>query len=249
MPDSSFRMIYNTSRSLEKFRIQLSNRLSAVDRTVDEIDAEALALYERLDSLIRSEEIAVDKMLSSRLPSFPVYDYWLKHVRGIGPSLSAHMLGMLITPRSDLGPSIWYSAAGLVPVFHEDTNHPKGGEWHLPRPTKGEGKITYYPWLRRCLWLVGEQEVKQGRYYRAQYDREKARLISLHQQPNNTLEEWPQHRIHNVAKWAMVKFFMSHLWEMWLRSEGSPSRQPYVIEVLGHPTYYPPPIYDGTNAI
>lgn len=248
MPDSSFRMIYNTSRSLEKFRIQLSNRLSAIDRTVDDMDDEVLALYERLDRLIRTEETAVDKMLTQRLSSFPVYDYWLKHVRGIGPSLSAHMLGMLITPRSDLGPSIWYSAAGLVPVFHEDTQ-----EWHLPRPTKGEGKITYYPWLRRCLWLVGEQEVKQGRYYRAQYDREKTRLESLHAptitpNPPNP-QEWPKHRIHNVAKWAMVKFFMSHLWEMWLRSEGSPSRQPYVIEVLGHPTYYPPPIYDGTNAI
>lgn len=244
MPDSSFRMIYNTSRSLEKFRIQLSNRLSAIDRTVDEVDAEVLTLYERLDQLIRLEEQSVDKMLTARLTTFPVYDYWLKHVRGIGPSLSAHMLGMLITPRSDLGPSIWYSAAGLVPQFNERTK-----EWHLPRPTKGEGKITYYPWLRRCLWLVGEQEVKQGRYYRQQYDREKARLINLHQPPNNTMEEWPPHRIHNVAKWAMVKFFMSHLWEMWLQSEGSPSRQPYVIEVLGHPTYYPPPQYDGTNAI
>lgn len=244
MPDKSFRMIYNTSRSLEKFRIQLSNRLSAIDRTVDEMDDEVLALYERLDALIRLEELSVDKMLTSRLSSFTVYDYWLKHVRGIGPSLSAHLLGMLIEPRSDLGPSIWYSAAGLVPIKNEETN-----EWHLPRPTKGEGKITYYPWLRRCLWLVGEQEVKQGRYYRQQYDREKQRLTELHNQINPSQEPWPQHRIHNVAKWAMVKFFMSHLWEMWLRSEGQPSRQPYVIEVLKHPTYYEPPVYNGKDAI
>lgn len=112
--------LYETSRSIEKFRIQISNRLSATDRGVDQVTPPALALYERMDLQMRNFEAEVDKLMIQRLSDFPVYDAWLKHVKGIGPSLSAHLLCTLLPPLPDRGPGTWFKAAGL---YTEQQNH------------------------------------------------------------------------------------------------------------------------------
>ena len=117
----SMQDVYNTSRSVEKFRIQISNRLSSIDRGVDTVTEPTTSLYESMDKQIREWEHQLDALMQDKLPEYPVYDYWLKHVKGIGPALSAHLLCLLLPPLPDRGPGTWFKAAGLytTPATHE----------------------------------------------------------------------------------------------------------------------------------
>lgn len=41
-------------------------------------------------------------------------------------------------------------------------------------------------------------------------------------------------RAHAVGFWKMVKLFLAHLWEVWAKTIGMQTREPYPIEILGH---------------
>ena len=113
----------------------------------------------------------------------------------------------------------------------------------LPRARRGEGKVTYHRWLRRCLWNVGKSFVRTGGYYRQAYEGRKARLVSLHV----TDSAWPPHRLDSAARWATIKLFLSHLWEAWCEAEGIPNRRAYAVE-HGH-AYVPRPMPDGCRKL
>ena len=228
---SALKLFHGTQVSLEKIRIQVGNRISALDRGDDSVDDPVLAEYRALHTTLEDFEKRFEKLMTTEAETFPVYDAWLRHVKGIGPGLSAQLLAMLLPPLVDRGPSTWYKAGGLTPSEID-------GQQRLPRPRAGGDKITYYPRLRRTLFLVATSFVRNGGYYRDQYDRHKTRLAAKHANDPN----WPPHRLDATARWATVKLFLSHLWEEWLKAEGKSSdRRPYVIEVLGHTTYIAPP--------
>ena len=208
----------------------MGNRVAAVERQVDDLDEATADLYNRLYAQAELWEEEIDAHLARYVAQIPVWDHWLSHVRGIGPALAASLIVLLLPPLPDAGPSTWYKAAGLVPELRPD------GTMRLPRARAGEGKTTYHRWLRRSLYNVATSFVRVGGYYRATYDREYKRLSERHAGDEN----WPRHRIDDAARWAMIKLFLSHLWEKWLEAEGQPSRRAYVIEVLGH-HYIPPP--------
>lgn len=219
---SPLRHLHDTQVTLEKFRIQLGNRVSALQRGVDEAENPVPSVYVNLTEMALTMEHEIDKAIAEEVQRWPVYNAWLRHVRGIGPSLSGQMLAMLLTPLPDKGPSSWYKAAGLVPEMRPD------GLYRLPRARAGEGKITYHPWLRRCLYNVSTSFVKMGNYYRAVYDEEKAALATKHQ--GDAI--WPPIRIDRAARWAMIKLFLSHLWETWCEADGIHNRGPYGLVTL-----------------
>jgi hypothetical protein len=238
-PRSPLRYLHDTQVSLEKFRIALSNRTSAIERGVDEQVAPVPDVYGRLASMAADMEQEVDRAIATELTSWPVYSSWLRHVKGIGPSLSGQILALLLPPIPTKGPSSWYKAAGLAPEERPD------GLSRLPRARAGEGKITYHPWLRRCLYNVATSFVRNGGYYRTMYEQFKARFQEQHAGD----DEWPPIRIDRVARWKTVKLFLAHLWEAWCEVEGIIPRRPYVIDVLGHGGYIPRPLVNGTGKI
>jgi hypothetical protein len=172
------------------------------------------------------------------LAHWPVYQEWLCHVKGIGPSLAGQMLALLLPPIPSKGPSSWYKAAGLAPELRPD------GLMRLPRARAGEGKITYHPWLRRCLYNVATSFVRNGGYYREVYDRAKTRLLGLHEGD----KDWPPIRVDRAARWSMIKMFLAHLWEAWCEAENIPARLPYIIEKYGH-QHIPRPMPNGKAKI
>jgi hypothetical protein len=216
------RHLHDTQVSLEKFRIGLGNRCSAIARGVDDAERPVPDVYGRLHQMAEQMEGEVDAAIGLELGCWPVWEEWLRHVKGIGPSLAGQMLALLLPPIPTKGPSSWYKAAGLVPEQRPD------GLMRLPRARVGEGKITYHPWLRRCLYNVATSFVRNGGYYRKAYDREKERLSGLHN------GDWIPLRVDRTARWAMMKLFLAHLWEAWSEAEGIPNRAPYVVEKLGH---------------
>lgn len=236
---SPLRYLHDTQVSLEKFRIGIGNRVSAMARGVDGAERPVPEAYGRVFELAQQMEDQIDTAIGSELKNWPVYREWLSHIKGIGPSLSGQMLALLLPPIPTKGPSSWYKAAGLAPEQRPD------GLMRLPRARAGEGKITYHPWLRRCLYNVATSFVRSGGYYRDVYDRAKARLVELHR---NDTDHWPPHRLDSVARWETVKLFLSHLWEAWCEIEGIERRQAYAIEKLGH-QYIPRPMPQGKGKL
>lgn len=259
-PSTTLRGLHDTRVSLQKFRIQVGNRISAIERNADSVENPVPEIYSTISDHLDAMEKAIDRSIEQDLKNWPVWDLWLKHVKGIGPSLAGQMLAMLHTPTEEKGPSSWYKAAGLAPETRPD------GQSRLPRPRKvtcpecagekfsskdgqracrecgailpeGYGRLTYYPWLRRTLSNVAESFVRSGGYYRAKYDQYKATLIEQHEGDPN----WPTGRIDRVARWKMIKLFLSHLWNKWCEAIGITPRPPYALEKLGHHTFYPPP--------
>ena len=230
-PLTGLRLYHVTQVSLEKFRIQTGNRLSALERHADELDDPAAEAYRELFEVLDGFEARFEDLMLAEAKKYPVYDYWLKHVKGIGPALAGQLLAMLLPPLVERGPSTWYKAAGLTVEEHD-------GQSRLPRARAGGGKLTYYPRLRRTLYNLATSFVRAGPgYYPDEYEKRKARLVAKHEGDAN----WPPHRLDAVARWSTVKLFLSHLYEKWLEAEGETGRKAYVLEVLGHTTYIAPP--------
>lgn len=235
----SLAQLHNAHVSVEKFRIQTGNRINAIARGVDEQLSPVPDVYQRVMRYAEQMEQALDAEIAEQLKTITIYTTWLQHVKGIGPSLAGAMLGMLIVPQPDKGPSMWYRAAGLAPspITTTKSDGTTVTLSRLPRPRAGGGKITYHPGLRRTLFLVGKSFVRTGGYYRTAYEQAKARIQHIHAED----PDWPPHRIDSVARWKAVKLFLSHLWEVWSELLGFEPRKPYVIDVLKHQTYIPAP--------
>ena len=235
---SRLNALHRTQRSCEKLRVEMGNRESALKRGADTAEGEIPAYYARLTATLEEFEQEAEQFMAGELPNYAVYDYWLRHVKGIGPSLSAQMLSMLLPPIPEKAVSSWYKAAGLVPEVLPN------GETHLPRARAGQGGLSYYPWLRRSLYNVATSFVRNGGYYRVAYEREKERFLLQHG------GDWPPYRIDSVARWRTVKLFLSHLWDAWCEAENIPARRkPWIIEYGGHSTLIPRPLPDGKGKI
>jgi hypothetical protein len=227
----ALKLMHDTQVSIEKIRIAASNRVYALTSGRDDADSDIIRAYVGLTDELARRELEFEELMVREAEKFPVYDAWLRHVKGIGPALASQMLAMLLPPLPERGPSTWYKASGLTVEEHD-------GQSRLPRARAGQEGLPYYPRLRRCLHNVATSFVRVGGYYREVYDTRKARLQAQHAGD----EKWPPHRIDAVARWIMVKLFLAHLWEVWLETEGVTGRRAYVIDVLGHPHYEPPPM-------
>lgn len=86
--------------------------------------------------------------------------------------------------------------------------------------------LPYNTFLKATCWKVSDQFVKQGGFYREQYDRYKESYLD--RRPDMSLG-----RNDNSARRAAVKLFLSHLWQMWRTCEGLPVGQTYLQERLG----------------
>lgn len=261
--------LVQTAASLEKVRVAMGNRLGALERGADMAEDPTEAVYSEIQTGIERLEELIDLAVEDAVNKFPVYNLWLRHVKGIGPALAAQMLAFLLPPKDGLGVGTWYKASGLYSQYREEQDM-----WRLPRDREGE-QAHHHRYLRRCLYNVAKSFVRIGGFYRSVYDDQKGRLIQKHWPPDliETLriaraapEEgqakllegvskrgaalgWTLLRLDQTARVITVKLFMSHLWHKWAEIEGVAIRPPYVIEVLGHKGYIPPPEPSGNGKI
>lgn len=102
--------------------------------------------------------------------------------------------------------------------------------------------LDHNPFAKSTCWKIAGQFVRQGKFYRTQYEMQKARY-----------EERDKGKISDGqldlrARRAMVKLFLSHLWEQWRKSEGLPAGEPWLMAQRGMDfrthKYIPPPYAD-----
>lgn len=173
---SPLKMLFDTRQATQKFRIGVGNRIAAAKKGEDTSHPDIYEAYETILAAAEMWEKLLDKQMEKEVRRrYPVWDFWLKNVKGIGPGLASQMLALLLPPLEERGPSTWFKAAGMIP---ED----RDGVMRLPRARVGEGRITYHPGLRKCLYLVGSSFVRSGGegFYRGYYDQRKRRLFEQH---------------------------------------------------------------------
>lgn len=220
---SALRHLQDVQQALEKTRIGMGNRISAWHRNNPdtELPKSLEMMIDLHDKLLEIEERS-ETLIGDELLEYPIWNEWLRHVKGVGPAYGGQLLSYLLPPLPTKGPSSWYKACGLYPQERPD------GQYRLPRPRKGEGKVTYHPYMRRNLYNLATSFVRSGGYYREMYDRSKERLVALHEGDTN----WPKGRIDSVARWVTIKLFLAHLWEKWCEVEGIHNRGPYGLTTL-----------------
>jgi hypothetical protein len=231
--------LVQTAASVEKLRVAMGNRISALERGVDSASGPVPPIYGEIMVGLEHLEDLIDVAVEDAVSKLPVYNLWLRHIKGIGPALAAQMLAFLLPPKDGLGVGTWYKATGLTPQWQE-----KEGQWRLPRDRAGD-QAHHHRYMRRCLHNVATSMVRVGGFYRQVYDDQKSRLVAAHQGD----AAWPPHRLDDTARWITVKLLLSHLWHKWAEIEGVAIRPPYVIEVLGHTGYVPPPEPNGNGKI
>lgn len=99
--------------------------------------------------------------------------------------------------------------------------------------------LDHNPFAKSTVWKIAGQFVRQGKSYRTLYELQKARY---EKRDKGKISDG---QLDLRARRAMVKIFLSHLWEMWRKSVGLPAGKPWLMAQRGMDfrthKYIPPP--------
>lgn len=172
--------------------------------------------------------------LTSTLKDFPVYEQYLKDVRGVGPAMSGVIISEIDIHKA-LYPSSLWKYAGLD-VADDGQGRSRKSE-HLvdveytakDGTVKTKKSITFNPFLKTKLTgVLGPSFIKSGGIYADIYYDYKNRLEN---HPAH-VEKTKGHR-HNMAIRYCVKRFLVDLHTAWRMLEGLPVSSEYSEAKLG----------------
>lgn len=201
-----------------------------------------LMLIQQYLALEAQEEDHFKKTLPSLLGDFPIYTYYLEHVRGIGPAMAAIIIRYLDIHKARYPSSFWaYAGLDVVAVERNGERLQQGrGRFkdHLvPKQYTNPQKevidtmgISFNPFLKTKL-----MGVLAGSFLKC-----RSPYAELYYNYKNRLDNHPQHQSkskghrHQMALRYMVKQFLVDLHANWCELEGLPPSQTYEEVKLGH---------------
>lgn len=214
-------MLEQLRQTFQRHRIQMSNRISAVERGASTMQTATMERYmERFQAL--EDETAAD--IAVAVKEHEMWS-WLKQVKGIGPGLAGSLVAMIDIEKADTVSALWRYAGQATTDGKAD------------KPTKGE-KLPYNANLKRVCYLIGTSFLRSGSPYRREYDEAKEYYQRVH-------ADWTPGHIDMAARRKMTKLFLSHLWTEWRTRRGLPVRAPYAMQILGHDGYKHSPVEMG----
>lgn len=194
------------------------------------------AEYEILKGYIdlESVEVAHFKAIERALDEEPIYNEFLKGVKGCGAAMSGCIISEF-DPHKARHVSAFWKYCGYDVA--EDGKGRSRKKEHLVdiEYTDKDGKkktkkgITFNPWLKSKLYVLGTCLIKSKGNYKEIYDGYKHRL----ENHANWKETSKGHR-HNAAIRYMMKIFLQDLWAKWRDLEGLEVTDPYPVAKLGH---------------
>jgi ribosomal protein S13 len=263
----ALRMLYRSRRDFQDMRIRLDNRCcrkkdgekmkveNMAARDIHELD---LARMTNIADVCRGQEIEIEQAMKALLPRFPVYNEFLKGVKGCGTVVSAAIISSFDIYKATTVSKMW-QYAGLNPgmVHGTKARKNKDGATELykvktlvkgDRPTSGF-ILPYNADLRKDLCgIFSASSIRcQSDYAMQHYYPYKERL----QHSEGTVKEWsgskgnrklidvqwknatPGH-IDKAARRNMVKHFLIDLYKAWRELEGLHVRGTYQEEKLKH---------------
>jgi len=203
--------------------------------------------------LVSENRILKDVAMS--LEEFPIWTQWLKHIKGVGPTLGGVIISKVNIHIADT-PASLHAFAGLDVVLinnlGEEENRGRGRyKEHLVERTytdkdgneKTRMSITFDPILKtKLVGVLGDIFIKQNTpVYRQEYDNYKARITQREAQKFQEMRasgdclyrSMSKDHINNMAIRYMVKRFLITLYYEWRRLEGLPIVEEYGVRKLG----------------
>lgn len=183
--------------------------------------------------LLAAEE-ELGKSIAKLVATFPIWDAFLKNIKGCGPKMAAVIISELDPHKARHVSSFWRYAG--LDVAEDGKGRSRRGE-HLIEveyidkngKTQTRNGITFNPFLKtKLIGVLGGSFIKSNSPYRQIYDGYKHRL-DCHPQYK---DESKGHK-HNMAMRYMIKIFLKDLWLTWREIEGLPITPDYAEAKLG----------------
>jgi len=185
---------------------------------------------------LESTEDAHFRMLEKLLDDHPIYNEFLKKVKGCGPAMSAVIISQFDIFKAKYVSSMWVYA-GVDVVTEDGQGRSKRAE-HLVEveyvtkdgELKKRKSITFNPFLKSKLVGV----------LASSFLRSKSPYAEVYYNYKNRLENTPKHQEktkahrHNMAMRYMIKRFIADLYVQWKEIEGLEAAPEYSETKLGH---------------
>lgn len=228
----------NILKDLRNSHKKLTDGLKSLPRQKSFKGDDVITSYTELclvDEYIQLEkrEDAHFTQLKYFLAGIPIYETFLKEVRGCGPKISALIIALIDIHKAQYPSSLW--AYSGYDVASDGQGRSKKAQHLVPRTylnkdgvekeTKG---ITFNPELKKSLYLLATCFIKCGSTYAETYYHYKHRL-----EQHETWKDRSKGHRHNAAMRYMVKRFLVDLYTNWRALENLPVAEEYSVAKLG----------------
>lgn len=180
------------------------------------------------------DEENMGKIVKRMVVTFPIWDGFMKDVKGCGPAMAGVILSELDPHKARHVSSFW-RYAGLDVA--EDGQGRSRKKEHLidteylskDGELKTKKGITFNPFLKtKLVGVLGTSFLRSNSPYRQVYDGYKHRL-----EHHVDHKDKPKGHKHNMAIRYMIKMFLKDLWLEWRQIEGLPITPDYAEAKLG----------------
>jgi len=224
-------------------------------------------LLKHYNDLVQTEE-NLKKQITDLVKDEHIYKYYLKHIKGIGPILSANLIS-LVEVEKFKNPSKLWAYAGLSSEHYvnicENGHKSITSSQRLTCPVKmlnektGKfdtcgAKIVKSEYVRApmkrqtgyVLLINKKLKVAMWKIAQAFIKTDGNYKILLNEYKEQYLKNENMTKLHamNMAMRRVEKLFLSNLWSVWRHQLGLDVPKPYVVERLGR-TLDPPIVDDG----
>ena len=212
----------------------------------------------------------VSRLIDKELPSWDVYNLWLKNVPGIGPVIAAELIMLYYyrhvpickdccTDLEDREESYWCPSCeksvkgqGNLDYRIEEKDFPNIAKWwaYMGRDILDGGmrkkkKGTKQNWSaagRKLGFMVGESFNKM----KPEHEYKKI-MLSQKAKYEKSQPEISKGWRHNKAKNNTVKLFLAHFWAVARELDGKSVTEPYAMVIMGHTGYIKPFYFEGRD--
>ena len=195
---------------------------------------------------LEKSELNHFKRMGAILEEYPIYTTFLKTTRGIGPAMSGVVISEIDIHKAKYPSSIW-AYAGLD-VASDGRGRSRRKE-HLREveyidkdgKTQTRVGITFNPWLKTKLYVLGDCFMRSGGPYKKVYDDYKFRMLGhvKYGEHNDKVKDddgkliTSKGRRDGMARRYMIKMFLLDLYKAWRPLEGLEVSPPYHEAKLG----------------
>lgn len=235
---------YGEEWSDEKIEGKLDEALA--HGKLSEEDVEYTRSIFGLSEKFNEEEKAYEKMFLKEVSRYPIWNTWLKRVKGIG---AVHAITLI----SYLGDCSQFATRSKLWAYAGY----KVEDGHAVKRERGK-LCNWNPDLKTRCFLIGDSFIKVRNKYRVKvYDKTKERLKLEHPEPELTdkkskegkpIKKYTPIHIERMARRKMVKLFLSHYWEVARKLANLPVDNAWAVE-HGHHNAPPEEFLDKPEVV
>lgn len=200
---------------IQKMRIAMGNRIGAYNR----LGYDVATSFRFLGELCALED-QVGKAIAGTIKGVPIYEGWLKHVKGISHIMGAKLLSYIgSVDKFPTVSSLWaYAGTAVINGKTQRKQRGQKANWHHELK-----RLVVYQIPGAFIRMKAGQPLGRRLYeqYKRFYRERDGEIISGMQ-------------IERRAKRKVGKVFLACLWARWRELEGLSVCSPYAVEHLGH---------------